>query len=182
MKLPIFLIRNETYPQGKQNNHAGDTHSRIRGMNIGEELADRGEALHTNSQQVLDLGKDHNHRRSGSEGLGHRRRNKADNEAQLEDAHGQFHQAGEEGQDDDHLDWFVGAELQGQNGHQTGGANGNLWYRPEEDIDDGSNEGGVQAVLRGEPSQSGVGDALRNNGESQGDPGNQIRKSSLPVI
>jgi len=81
-----------------------------------------------------------------------------------------------------HLHRLIGAELKCENGHQAGGSNGYLWYRPEKHIDDGSNEGGVQTVLRGETSQSGIGDTLWYDGQTQGDAGDQIREGLLPIV
>jgi len=72
--------------------------------------------------------------------------------------------------------------LQGENGHQTGGSNGHLWYRPKENIDDGANEGGVQAVLRGESCQRGISNTLWYDGQAQGDAGNQIGERLLSIV
>lgn len=179
---PQSVSTDPTYPQCKQQTNASDAQNGVRQVNIGEVVPDRRHLLQANAEQALDLRQHHDHGGAGRKGLGHGRRYEADNEAQLKDAHEQLHKASQKGQHDDYLHGLVRAELQRHDGHQAGGADGHLRYGAKEHIDDGANEGRVEAILRGEARQRCIGNALRYDGQAEGNARYKIRESLRSIV
>ena len=49
----------------------------------------------------------------------------------------------------------------GHEGHDGGGADGDVFRAPEEDVDEASHEGGVESILRRETGNQSIGDTWR---------------------
>ena len=70
----------------------------------------------------------------------------------------------------------------GHQGHDGGGADGDVFTGAEDAVDETSHEGGVQAVLRWQPGHYGVGDTLGNHRQSHRQPGDQVRDGGVEVV
>lgn len=86
------------------------------------------------------------------------RRNEVDQEAQFEDPHEQFNTAGHECEEEHQLDGFTVNVGEGEQSHQAGGSDGDLFHCAEENVSKRADKSGVQSVLGVETGESGVSD------------------------
>ena len=102
-------------------------------------------------------------------------------EAKFEKTTGEYDAAGEEGQEYCVLGTVLGVDA-GHQSHDGGGADGDIFTAPKDAVNETSHEGGVEPVLRREPSHHGIGDTLGDYSEANCEASDQIRDGRVQVI
>ena len=70
----------------------------------------------------------------------------------------------------------------GHEGHDGGGADGDVFARPEDTVNKTANKGGVEAVLGRQPGHHSVGDALGDDSQPDGEAGDEVRDGGVEVV
>ena len=116
------------------------------------------------SQQTLHLTAGDGDGSRGGEAGNDRDGDEVNEEAESEEAAQEDDAAGEEGEEDGVLGAVLGVEA-GHQGHDGSGPDGDVFRAAEDDVDETSHEGGVQAVLGRQAGHESVGDTCRVEGE-----------------